>query len=239
MKITEAIILAGGLGTRLRSAVPDLPKCMAPVKGIPFISYVIDYFHRQGIEKFIFSLGYRHEVITSYLDQQYPSLNKQYSIEQGLLGTGGGVKLSCSYASEKTVLILNGDTLFKILLDSFASFHYSHDAYCTLSLKPMKDIDRYGTVELNSDSTIKHFTEKQFYPQGLINGGVYALQTERFLKEELPEKFSFEKDFLEAAFVKPGGPASSMYGVVQDEYFVDIGTPVDYERAQHELTIAK
>jgi len=239
MKITEAIILAGRLGTRLRDAVPDLPKCMAPVDGKPFLSYVIDYFHQQGIRKFIFALGYRHSIITDYLDTAYASLQRQYSIEQGSLGTGGAIKLSCSIATEKTVLILNGDTLFKILLDNFASFHYSHDAYCTLSLKPMTNIDRYGTVELNADSTIKQFTEKQFYTQGLINGGIYALQTEKFLKEDLPGQFSFEKDFLEAAFIKPGGASGGMYGVVQDRYFVDIGTPADYERAQHELTTAK
>lgn len=239
MKISEAIILAGGLGTRLRSAVPELPKCMAPVNGRPFISYVIDYFKEQGIEKFIFSLGYRHEDITGYLDQHYPTLNKQYSIEHTQLGTGGAVKLSCERATEKNVLILNGDTLFKILLDNFASFHCSHNAYCTLSLKPMKNIDRYGTVELNADSTIKQFTEKQFYTEGLINGGVYALQAEKFLQEKLPEQFSFEKDFLEPAFTRPDGAQRGMYGVVQEGYFIDIGTPGDYERAQHELTIAK
>src|ERR1700753_1553917 len=86
-KIREAIILAGGLGTRLRSAVPDLPKCMAPVAGKPFLSYVINYYKAQGVERFIFSLGYKYEVIEAYLNEQYPTLNFQCSIEEEPLGT--------------------------------------------------------------------------------------------------------------------------------------------------------
>lgn len=237
MKITEAIILAGGSGTRLRSVVPCLPKCMAPVNGKPFLSYLINYFQQQGIRKFIFSLGYKHEAVTSFIQEQYPTLNAKYAIEETLLGTGGAVKLSCRLATEKNVLILNGDTVFKILIDNFASFHYRHDAYCTLSLKHMKNFDRYGAVELHADSTIKHFTEKKFYTEGLINGGVYALNRERFLQESFPDRFSFETDFLEQHLLKKDAAQRQLYGVVQDAYFVDIGTPGDYEKAQHELTI--
>ncbi|MEP6512855.1 MAG: nucleotidyltransferase family protein [Parafilimonas sp.] len=230
MKLKEAIILAGGLGTRLRSTVPDLPKCMALVNGKPFIFYVIEYLQQQGIEKFIFSLGYKHEVITQYLATQYSIFNIQYSIEKEPLGTGGAIKLACSKASEKNVLVANGDTLFKIDALKFSSFHFMCGADCTLSLKPMKDFCRYGVVELNTDYSIKSFKEKQFYDEGLINGGFYALNAEKFLKEDLPETFSFEKNYLEAYYAH-----RRMYGVVQDEYFIDIGIPEDYEKAQREL----
>jgi D-glycero-alpha-D-manno-heptose 1-phosphate guanylyltransferase len=230
MAIKECIILAGGLGTRLRSAVPDLPKCMAPVAGKPFLAHVIGYFQKQGVEKFIFSLGYKSEVIQDYLETEYPALHKQYVIEQEPLGTGGAIQLACRQATEKNVLILNGDTLFSIQLPALTAFHEQHQAHCTLALKPMQHFDRYGVVEIAADGAIKSFKEKQFYESGLINGGIYALQVATFLKEGLPEKFSFEKDYLEKLYtVRP------MYGIVQDEYFIDIGIPEDFEKANREL----
>jgi D-glycero-alpha-D-manno-heptose 1-phosphate guanylyltransferase len=234
MQIKEAIILAGGLGTRLRSAVPDLPKCMAPVKGKPFLSYVIGYYTNQGIEKFIFSLGYKNNLITDYLLQHFSKLDYTTVVETEPLGTGGAIKLACTKAVEKTVLVLNGDTLFKIQADKLAAFHHLCGAHCTLSLKPMHQFSRYGVVELNRDYRIKSFREKQYYEEGLINGGVYALHAGRFLEEPLPEKFSFEKDYLEQFFDK-----RRIFGVVQDEYFIDIGIPEDYERAQLELASAE
>jgi D-glycero-alpha-D-manno-heptose 1-phosphate guanylyltransferase len=230
MQIKEAIILAGGLGTRLRSAVPDLPKCMAPVNNKPFIGYVIDYYAAQGIKQFIFSLGYKHEAIENYLNQTYPSLSKQYVVESEPLGTGGAIRLACGVATEKTVLVLNGDTIFNIELATLADFHYQHDSHCTLSLKPMKNFDRYGVVELEPDNRIKSFKEKQFYDDGLINGGVYALNVPAFLQESMPDKFSFEKDYMELKYSH-----GYMHGVVQEGYFIDIGIPEDYERAQTEL----
>ncbi|HEY9342254.1 MAG TPA: sugar phosphate nucleotidyltransferase, partial [Hanamia sp.] len=96
------------------------------------------------------------------------------------------------------------------------------------------DFDRYGVVELNEDYSIKLFKEKQFYKSGLINGGVYALDVNRFLKENLPEKFSFEKEFLEKN-INPENQRATLFGQVQDEYFIDIGVPEDYKKAQVEL----
>jgi D-glycero-alpha-D-manno-heptose 1-phosphate guanylyltransferase len=230
MNIKECIILAGGLGTRLRSAVPDLPKCMAPVAGKPFLSYVIDHFHAQGIEQFIFSLGYMHEVIEDYLDTSFAGLQKQYVIENEPLGTGGAIQLACRKATEKNVLVLNGDTLFKIQVQPLAAFHQQHAACCTLSLKPMQHFDRYGVVELQENGAVKSFREKKFYESGCINGGIYALQTDAFLQEGFPEKFSFEKDYLEKLYTE-----RPMFGMVQDAYFIDIGIPEDYEKANAEL----
>ena len=231
MRIKEAIILAGGLGTRLRSAVPDLPKCMAPVNGRPFLAYVIDYLQQQGVEKFILSLGYKHEIITAFIKKQYPKLDVEYSIETEPLGTGGAIRYACLKTSEGNVIATNGDTLFKIDAAKLYGFHAMCGADCTLSLKPMKNFDRYGVVELNKDYSIASFKEKQQYEEGLINGGLYILNTKKFLAEYLPLKFSFEKDYLEALYTQ-----RRMYGVVQDEYFIDIGIPEDYERAQRELT---
>lgn len=228
--IKECIILAGGLGTRLRSAVPDLPKCMAPVAGKPFLSYVIDYFHQQGIERFIFSLGYMHETIEAFLHARYPALNIACTIEQEPLGTGGAIKLACTQAQQPDVLVLNGDTIFTIQLEQLSAFHTSHTADCTLSLKPMQQFDRYGVVELAADQSIKNFREKQYYDAGYINGGVYALRVSSFLQEDFPEKFSFEKDYLEKLYAQ-----RKIYGVIQDEYFIDIGIPADYEKANQEF----
>ena len=230
--IREAIILAGGLGTRLRSVVADIPKCMAPVSGKPFLFFVIEYFKKQGVDKFIFSLGYKSEMIIDYLNNQYSMLNKQFSIEEEPLGTGGAIKQACNLATEKNILILNGDTLFKVDANELSAFHNHCGADCTLSLKPMQDFDRYGVVEMNHDHSIASFKEKQAYKKGLINGGVYALNTAGFLQEDLPQKFSFEKDYLEQYFDK-----RKMVGLVQDEYFIDIGIPEDYERANRELEI--
>ena len=228
--IREAIILAGGLGTRLKSAIPDLPKCMAPVDGRPFIFYVINYLRSQGIEKFIFSLGYKHEVIGAYLHAEFSTLDFQCVIEKEPLGTGGAILASSYKTSEQIVLVVNGDTIFKIDLEKANAAHFKHDADCTLLLKPMEDFDRYGVVELNEDDSIKIFEEKKFYKRGLINGGIYILNTEQFLAEELPGKFSFEKDYLEKYF-----ETRKIFGAVQDEYFIDIGIPEDYFRVQQEL----
>jgi D-glycero-alpha-D-manno-heptose 1-phosphate guanylyltransferase len=228
-----AIILAGGLGTRLRTVVAEMPKCMAPVAGKPFIAYVIDHLLQQGIHHFIFALGYKNEAFNEYLSSQ-PGLNYTLSIEPQPLGTGGAIRLACNHAKEKTVLVMNGDTLFKVQVDKLIGFHDMCGAHCTLSLKPMPNVDRYGTVELNKDYSIRSFKEKQFYEHALINGGAYALHAPKFLQEDLPEKFSFEKDYLEQFFDK-----RRMFGVVQDEYFIDIGIPEDYQRAQHELSMTQ
>ena len=230
MNIKECIILAGGLGTRLRSAVPDLPKCMAPVAGRPFLAYVIDHFRQQGIDKFVFSLGYKHEVIQDFLEKEYATCNKEYVIEKEPLGTGGAIQLACRQITEKNVLIANGDTLYTIQLAELAAFHHQHNAHCTLALKPMQQFDRYGVVELYENGAVKSFKEKQFYESGLINGGIYALHTTAFLNENLPSTFSFEKDYLEKFYTQ-----RPMYGIVQNEYFIDIGIPEDYEKANKEL----
>lgn len=230
MGIREAIILAGGLGTRLRSAVPDLPKCMAPVNGKPFLTYVINHLQSQGIEHFIFSLGFKSEIIVDFLAKDFPNLFFKTLIEDEPLGTGGAIKKACKIAKDACSLVVNGDTLYKIDVEKVAGVHCLSGASCSLNLKPMNNFDRYGVVEIDNHCIIKNFKEKQFYASGLINGGAYALHTNKFLDEKLPEKFSFETDYLEKYYQK-----RRMFGVVQNEYFIDIGIPEDFERAQLEL----
>jgi D-glycero-alpha-D-manno-heptose 1-phosphate guanylyltransferase len=227
----ECIILAGGLGTRLRDTVPDLPKCMAPVAGRPFLFYVINALRMQGVEKFIFSLGYRHEIIEAYLADQFSRLQYECVIETEPLGTGGAIQLACQKATGKNVLITNGDTLFHVNVAELLSLHLSNDADCTLALKPMENFDRYGVVEIDASNTITSFREKQFYKKGLINGGIYILNKERLAAHHFPEKFSFEKDFLEKQ-VSTG----KLKGLPQDGYFIDIGIPEDYTKAQKDLS---
>lgn len=233
--IKEAIILAGGLGTRLRSVISDVPKCMAPVCGKPFLYYLIEFLKKSKIETFIFSVGYMHEIIEEYLHKNYPELNYQISLETEPLGTGGAIKLACERSLENDVLICNGDTLFKIDIESLNKFHESMKAFCTVALKPMEDFDRYGVIELNDDNTVKSFKEKQYYTTGLINGGIYGLNKLEFLKEDLPEKFSFEKDYLERIVNSKNEGNKKIYGIIQDEYFIDIGIPDDYKKVQSDL----
>ena len=225
--IKEAIILAGGLGTRLRSEVPDLPKCMAPVGGRPFIGYITDYFRRAGIERFIFALGYKSAAFEEFFEQEFPDGGYAVSLEDSPLGTGGAIRQACSLVREPAVLILNGDTFFRIDLSALSAFHTTHRAHCSLSLKTMLDFDRFGVVELDAEDRVRQFREKQAYRSGLINGGVYALNRESFLREELPPVFSFEKDYLEKMLGD-----RRFYGLVQDDYFIDIGIPEDYRRVQ-------
>ena len=225
-----AIILAGGLGTRLREAVPDLPKCMAPVAGKPFLSYVIDHLRMQSVERFVFSLGYKWGIIEEYLQKEYSTLNYTSVIEEEPLGTGGAIQLAIQKIASDNVVIANGDTLFKIKLNEVAALHSDNNSECTLTLKPMQNFDRYGVVETDNNGKILSFREKQFYQNGLINGGVYLLNKEKFLSRSFSEKFSFEKDYL-YKFCKEW----KFYGSPQNVYFIDIGIPEDYQKAQDEL----
>ncbi len=233
----EAIVLAGGLGTRLRSAVSNLPKCMAPIgptvisnaptvisseveKSRPFLSYILDWLRDQGVEHVILSVGYLREHIINWVSAQSYPFDIDYAVEETPLGTGGGIREALKYCRGKQVFVVNGDTFFPVDLKAF-----TFDAPITVALKPMKDFDRYGAVEVSAGE-ITGFREKGYCSEGLINGGVYALN-DLDLSGFAP-KFSFEKEVLEPLKYKT-------YGIVQDCYFLDIGIPEDYERAQTEL----
>lgn len=221
-----AIILAGGLGTRLQSVVKDLPKCMAPVNGIPFLSYVIAHLQNNKIGHFIFSLGYKSEIIIDFLESAYPDLSKTYVVEKEQLGTGGAIKTACAFVKNKQVVIVNGDTFFNIDINKMVHFQERSKADCTIALKLIKNSSRYGKIVINSSGLVKSFTEKSQTSPGYINGGTYVLHVNSFLNEPLPATFSFEKEYLEKNI-----RVKKIYGIRYNKYFIDIGIPEDYEKA--------
>jgi D-glycero-alpha-D-manno-heptose 1-phosphate guanylyltransferase len=227
--IREAIVLAGGLGTRLKPAVSDLPKSLAPIAGKPFLSYLLDLAGRQGIQKFVFALGHKAEPIEAFVKEYLPANSYAFSVEEEPLGTGGAIFRACKEVADEEVIVLNADTFFGVSFLNLSIIHELRKAECTLALKPMKSFDRYGAVSIEKQ-VITGFSEKKFQKSGLINGGVYALSTGLFLQKPLPSIFSFEKDYLEKEF--HGG---KIIGMISDAYFIDIGIPEDYERAQHEF----
>lgn len=233
--VKECILLAGGLGTRLRSAVPDLPKTLAPIAQFPFLHYILQYLQQQGIQRFVFALGYKSEMITSYLKSPqsplalFPS-QVEFVYEESPLGTGGAIQNALKKCISNDVLIVNSDTFFDISLSDLSQFHFQKKAACTLALKPMIDFDRYGRVEIAENGEIIQFREKQYYAKGLINGGFYILNRARFINTSFPEQFSFEKDYLEKNI-----KSNALFGLPMDGYFIDIGIPTDYNKAQTEL----
>lgn len=231
----EAIILAGGLGTRLRSVVADVPKCMAPVGGKPFLWYVLRYLSRRehGVTRVILSVGHLREQVISWAEEhkrEYP-FSIAYSPEDEPLGTGGAIRRACAVAQDRHVASLNGDTLFDVRLDRLLATHKERGYAVTLSLKEMSRPDRYGTVALAGDGGILGFEEKAPKERGLVNGGVYVIDREAGIFPEGEEKFSFERAVLEPL----AGSGGRLGGMVSDGYFIDIGIPQDYARAQTEL----
>jgi D-glycero-alpha-D-manno-heptose 1-phosphate guanylyltransferase len=226
----EAIILAGGLGTRLQGVIGAYPKCMAPVNGRPFLAYLFDYLEQQKCTRAILSLGYKHRVITEWLEEQFLGFEVDCVIEDEPLGTGGGILATMEVAETDDVAVLNGDTMFKVDLAEQLAFHRSKNALTTLALKKMHRFDRYGIVNTDSKGVITSFEEKQYREDGLINGGVYFISREAFLAKKLAEKFSFEKDYLERF-----APEKKFYGFESDSYFIDIGIPADYASAQEDF----
>jgi D-glycero-alpha-D-manno-heptose 1-phosphate guanylyltransferase len=220
------IILAGGLGTRLSSVVKDLPKPMAPVAGKPFLHYIFASLHKQGIKNVILSVGYRYEAIQEFFGNSYLGIDVQYSIEQEPLGTGGGIKQAFNFVNDYAY-VLNGDTFFDVPLEDLSNTYFIEHADMVLALKPLAKFDRYGTVELNPNHRITAFKEKEYKEEGLINGGVYFFAKTLWDKIETTHKFSFEKEVLEK-----GVEHLNFIGKVNEGYFIDIGIPEDYSKAQ-------
>jgi len=222
----EAIILAGGFGTRLSNILFDVPKPMAPVNGKPFLKYVFDYLLKNGITHAILALGYKAEVIQKYFGDKYKGISITYSIEDFPLGTGGAIKKALSCCNEDDVFVLNGDTYFDVNLKEMKLFHDNKKSNLTIAVKAMRDFDRYGTVVIE-DHMIKRFEEKKPTDQGKINGGIYLIKKTIFdLVDE--ESFSFEKIMLESGII-------DIYAFESEGYFIDIGVPEDYYRAQKDF----
>jgi len=222
----EAIILAGGKGTRLRDVVADVPKPMAPVCGKPFLYYLFKWINKYTVSKLIISAGYKSGSIVKHFGNSIFNIPLEYVIEEKPLGTGGAVKYALQQTSGNDILIINGDTYFPIDLTKFLSFHIKSKSLFTIALKRMHDFDRYGTVECR-DNTICRFNEKKFCKDGLINGGIYLANRQFIESWKLPGEFSLEKEILE----KKAG-TSAIKGFIFNDLFIDIGIPEDYHRAE-------
>jgi D-glycero-alpha-D-manno-heptose 1-phosphate guanylyltransferase len=221
--VQEVIILAGGLGTRLQSVVGDVPKCMAPINGIPFIDFVITYLKGEGITRFIFSLGHKSNIVISHIDATWKDIEKVYVVEDKQLGTGGAIKKACEVATNENILVVNGDTLFNIDVAELGMKHFEVNAECTVALSTIYNAKRYGTIELTNEGLITSFNENQFTSEALINGGMYYLNKIKFLQKAPAHIFSFEQDYLKK-YVSLG----NFYGLLYRNYFIDIGVPEDY-----------
>jgi len=222
----EAIILAGGMGTRLQEVVSDLPKPMAPVNGKPFLHYLFLWLEEFKIEKVIISAGYKSEAIVSYFGDLFNEIAIEYAIEEKPLGTGGAVKYALQKTTGNEVIIVNGDTYFPVNLDNLSAFHYDNRNTFSVALKRMKDFSRYGSV-ICKGNTIRKFNEKSFCKEGLINGGIYIANRSLLESARFPEVFSLEKDFLEKE-----AATGKLKCQVYDASFIDIGIPEDYLKAQ-------
>ena len=229
--IKQAIVLAGGFGTRLQKVVQEVPKPMAPINGRPFLDYQLNYLKSYGIERIIFSVGYKHEHISGYFGVEYQGLKITYAIEHEPLGTGGGIKNAFEQVKKGAALVVNGDTMFKVDLKDFFARHQAAEAVISLALRKVEDVSRYGAVSTDSNGRITGFSEKgaQSGP-GLINGGVYLIEKDFFSSHPFPEKFSMEKDAFEQYY-----QTDPIFGFAYDSYFLDIGIPEDYQKAQDEF----
>lgn len=227
-----AIVLCGGLGTRLQSVSGGIPKPMVTVADRPFLEYVLDYLILQGVTKSVLAVSYQKETIIEHFGTQYQNLDIVYSLEPSPLGTGGAIKKAMdqiSDTSEQLVLVINGDTLIEYDLSDMCSQFSDHHADLVMALKGIEDTTRYGRVKTKNNK-ITDFEEKKRGSCGLINAGVYLFNIH--LRDKFPVKlsFSFENDFLESLI-----QTRNVVPSISDGYFIDIGVPEDYYRAQHEL----
>lgn len=228
--VKVAIVLAGGLGTRLRGEVPDLPKPMAPVNGRPFLEHQLDYWLAQGIRHFNLSVGYRREVIMEHFGDAYRGARIDYAVETEPLGTGGGLFGAMALlGDEDTFLLLNGDTFFELDLARLARFHEQHRSDLTFSLFRAGEAGRYMGLKLDDEGRILSLQAGTDDPGRLANGGVYLVSRSGIGRHAPPagSKASLEDDILPAMMAAGG----RLFGLECEGRFIDIGVPHDYRRA--------
>lgn len=223
----EAIVLAGGRGTRLAHVVPDLPKPMAPIAGRPFLAYLLHSLKDARFTRIVLSVGYRADAIRGYFGSRFETMELAYCEESSPLGTGGGIRAAMRLAEENVVFVVNGDTY--VGLDYGAMFREHAADALTVALTPTNDVARYGSVDVEQ-GLVSAFHEKGRSGPGYINAGVYLMRRDLLEHLAVPQTFSFEQDVLMAHrnTVRPAAFLTS-------GYFIDIGIPEDYARAQVEL----
>jgi D-glycero-alpha-D-manno-heptose 1-phosphate guanylyltransferase len=230
VRTREAVVLAGGFGTRLAHVVPDVCKPMAPVAGRPFLRFIMDQLDEAGFSRAVVADGYRKEQIEGFFGATYRGLQVVYSPEDEPLFTGGAVKQALGKCNNDWVFVLNGDTWLDV---DFAAMEAkaaeaSDDVAAVIAVKRMNDFERYGTVDVAADGLITAFREKRPCDDGLINAGVYLVR--RSALDACPKKFSLESDFFEKIVMSGSLAAYECSGG-----FIDIGVPEDYELAQKML----
>ncbi len=222
----QAVLLAGGLGTRLRSVVKDRPKPMALIEGKPFMEYVVLELIRHGVTEVIFAVGYKGSMVEEYFkDGTLWGIRTSYAYEEELLGTAGAIKNAGSQVTEDRFLVLNADTFYQLDYTRLTDLSRERELDMALVLREVPDVSRYGQAVLE-DGWLKSFDEKiEEKCPGTINGGVYLLR--RSLLDDIPEgKVSLEHDMI-PKWLSEG---KKLGGIVNDGYFIDIGIPEDYYR---------
>jgi D-glycero-alpha-D-manno-heptose 1-phosphate guanylyltransferase len=227
----EAIILAGGFGTRLQKVVNDLPKSMALINDKPFLEYLLNFLTGQGIQKVILSVGYKQEMIREHFKDRYKQLTISYAIEEEPLGTGGGILNALEQVEGESAFALNGDSMFRIDLQAMQHLHQKTEADLTMALRYLDDTSRFGTVRIDAEKRVTGFLEKdQDSDPGYINGGIYLINKNFLVSYSFGKKFSIEKDCFEKCYKE-----SRIFGYPAKGYFLDIGIPEDYMTAQDEF----
>ena len=223
-----AIILAGGSGTRLRGTIGELPKPLAPVRGRPFLEYLLDYWIGQGVTRFILSVGYKHEQITAHFGPAFHGAAIRYAVEDRALGTGGGLLLALgSFTAAGPFLVVNGDTYFEVPLGALQALHAARRADATLSLFHSPPGGRYLGLEIGAMGEVLSLNAGE--KGGLANGGAYLM--ELGLLDGGPWRpsspLSLEDDILPFA-LRSG---RRLFGLECGGRFLDIGVPEDYAKA--------
>lgn len=229
----EAIILAGGLGTRLSSIVKNVPKPMAQINSRPFIDFIFYFLHKNNIDRVVIAVGHKKEIIKEYLNPENTfGIEINYSDEEQLLGTGGAITQALKKIKSEACFVVNGDTYFDINLSKLKHTAQTTSANVAIGLKRLENNHRYGSVSILPDKSINGFIEKDLKCGGstLINGGIYFIRTDIFDFYKMPKQFSFETDFLQRFCSN-----INAYGEVFDNTFIDIGVPTDFKYAQELL----
>ncbi|MGI0088366.1 MAG: nucleotidyltransferase family protein [Nitrosotalea sp.] len=226
----QAVVLAGGLGTRLGRLTKERPKSMLLIHGKPFLEYLITLLKTKGIVDFVLCTGYKHEIISGYFGDGIKfGVNIQYSVEKEPLGTGGALKNALPLLDEN-FLLLNGDTILFFDFDKFKKFHEEHNT-CTMLTTLTNDNSRYGQVMTDNNSLVISFREKNSkHDEFLINGGIYLIAKRSFSWEMLPKTFSIE-NYLFPKLVDQ----KKLYSFVSRGYFCDIGIESDLIRFKNEV----
>jgi NDP-sugar pyrophosphorylase family protein len=221
------MVLAGGLATRLRTAVPDRPKALANIAGRPFLSFILDQLISNGFDSVVLSTGYLGEQIESEYGSAYRSLQVHYSREHVALGTAGGLRLALPFVTSESVLVMNGDSYCETDLEAFWRFHEERRRSPSLLLTEIPDTPRFGRVEIDDRCSVISFREKsKTVGGGWINAGVYLLP--RSLLESIPpdRALSLEED------VFPAWIGRGLLGYPHGGRFIDIGTPESFAAAE-------